>query len=147
MKTTLQLLFFTSCLLFCSNSLFAQIDTETNISVIPLNTEISISKQFVIPAGANAVTLDDGKGKLCSCKFYTPESEETRTYEQNQSKTLKNITIKGLFDGSQMHVARVYFNESNEYYKFKCYSRDIKVKDIAPFIRFGLDTMVKVKEE
>jgi hypothetical protein len=81
--------------------------------------------------------LDNGDGKICSCQFFTQEDSIDRVYEQGKSLRIRNITIKGLFDGSQMHVARIYFEQSSSYFKFKCYSREITIQQLQDYITIG----------
>jgi len=130
-------------LLFMTNSLSAQVAPETGLRSLAFNTEISFAQEFTVPAGARSLWLDSGKGKLCSCQFFTKESEVDKKYEKSQQFSLRDVTVKGLFDGSQMHVARIYLNENSDYFKFKCYTRNILVEHVSEFLTIGSGIVVK----
>ncbi|MCH2022595.1 MAG: hypothetical protein MK207_08975 [Saprospiraceae bacterium] len=143
MRSPLQTL---SLLLFFSifgHGLVAQIAQNALVRELPSNTTITINKEFTVQAGAQSYLLDSGKGKLCSCQFFTQRKNKTRIYEINDQFSLKNVTIKGLFDGSQMHVARMYFNGTKDYFKLKCYGRDILVKHISDYLVVGSSLIVE----
>jgi hypothetical protein len=132
--------------LFMTKSLSAQVAPQTGLRSLAFNTEISLAQEFTIPAGVNSLWLDSGKGKLCSCQFFVKDSQREKQYEKSQQFSLKQVTVKGLFDGSQMHVARIYFNESNDYFKFKCYTRNVLVQHVSEFLIFGSGIVVKQDE-
>ena len=139
LRTFSLLLFF----LIFGQGLFAQIAQNALVRALPSNTAITINKEFTVQAGAQSHLLDSGKGKICNCQFFTNGSNQNRTYDINQQLSLKNITIKGLFDGSQMHVVRMYFNGTQDYFKLKCFGRDILVKHISEFLVVGSSTIVE----
>lgn len=137
--------FFIMLLLSYSSNLIAQVGLDTKLRALPENTEIRVQTAFEIPADAKSVMLDNGKGKICSCQLFTPEpSAQSRSYTTEETLLLRTITIKGLFDGSQMHVARIYFHNTRDYFKLKCYAREILVEHIAEFLRVDdVDSLVK----
>lgn len=144
MRTSLQILIY-SLVLCCSISLHsqAQVATSTKLSKLAINTKIALKESFEIPKGAKSVVLDNGKGKICSCQFFTHSAEKkSQLYETERLFSFKTVTIKGLFDGSQMHVARIYFNNTSDYFKLKCYTRDILVEHISEYLKVGtIDTV------
>ncbi|BDS12072.1 hypothetical protein [Aureispira anguillae] len=145
MRVYLQLLF-TIGLIFLGTVTYSQTTLETRLRELPENTKITVNYSLKLPEGAKSVWLDNGKGKICSCQLLIAESNnENRVYQSNQTLSLKKITIKGLFDGSQMHVARVYFHNTDDYFKFKCYARDILVKHIAEYL--NIDNIGAVAKE
>ncbi len=115
-------------------NLQAQVSNKSYIRNLPEHTEVWIQQAFDIPALKKSILVDNGDGKICSCQFFTQKDSTERIYEQGKLLRIRNITIKGLFDGSQMHVARVYFEHNNSYFKFKCYSREITIKQLQDYI-------------
>jgi hypothetical protein len=118
-------------------NLQAQVSNKSYVRNLPKQTEVWLRQAFEIPALKKSVLLDNGDGKICSCQFFTQEDSIDRVYEQGKSLRIRNITIKGLFDGSQMHVARIYFEQSSSYFKFKCYSREITIQQLQDYITIG----------
>jgi hypothetical protein len=143
MRSPLQTFSLLLLFLIFGHDLVAQIAQNALVRELPTNTAITINKEFTIQAGAQSYVLDSGKGKICNCQFFTQESNQNRLYDINQQLSLKNITIQGLFDGSQMHVARIYFNGTKDYFKLKCYGRDILVKHISEFLVVGSSPIVE----
>lgn len=142
---SLQLPIYLLIIFWCTISLgaHAQVTTDTKLSKLPPNTKIAFKEPFEVPIGVKSVVLDDGKGKICSCQFFTHSTQEkNQFYDTERLFSFKTITIKGLFDGSQMHVARIYFNNTSDYFKLKCYTRDILVEHISEYLTVGtVDTV------
>ena len=67
-------------------------------------------------------------------------------FAQDQIFSLKSVSIKGIFDGSQMHIARIFLNETAGYFKFKCYARDILVEHISDFLEVDTTGLVEKTE-
>lgn len=115
----------------------AQLSNNSFVRNLTKNTEFTVQQAFQIPAKKKSILIDNGDGKICSCQFFTQESTVERVYEQGKVLRIRNITIKGLFDGSQMHVARIYLENSPSYFKFKCYSREITIEQLQDFVSIG----------
>ena len=147
MKKRIHLFIFISFVLLTTTTLQAQITSKTNLRDLPVSLDVSIAKSFEVPSDTTSVLLDNGKGKVCSCQFFTDKSTQVKFFDKSLELTLKDITVKGLFDGSQMHVARVYFNETDSYFKFKCYARDIKVEHVLEFLTFGSNIVANEPKE
>ncbi len=136
MKININLISIFVFTLVCQYS-YSQIAINTDLRNLAQNTEFVLNKPFTIPANSKSVLLDEGTGKICSCQFFTTKSDKERIYKKNKLLYLNNITIKGLFDGSQMHIARIYFIGTDDYFKFKCYTRDILVNHLSEFFSIG----------
>lgn len=137
MRTFLSLIFVV-LFVFTFSHTQAQVAESTSLYDLPEGTEFTIKKSFEIPAGAKSILLDDGKGKICSCQFFTSEAKEQgQLYHTNYSLSLKTVSVKGLFDGSQMHVARIYFKNTSDYFKLKCYTRDLLVEHLSDYLNVG----------
>lgn len=122
---------------FLYSNLRAQSPNEIFIRNLPKQTKAFLQKAFEVPALKNSFLVDNGDGKICSCQFFIQIDSIDRVFEQGKLLRIKNITIKGLFDGSQMHVARIYFEDSSGYFKFKCYSPEITIQQLQEYISIG----------
>ena len=142
MKTHIHTLIAIISLLIFSQQLNAQVTTKTRLRDLSANTKVNLTKGYLIPAETESIIIDSGEGKLCSCKIFAQKLIVGHEYEKDKQLTLKAIEIKGLFDGSQMHVARVYFNETSDYFKFKCYARDILVEHVLEYLIFEENALV-----
>jgi len=131
--------------LLTTHSLTAQIADEARLRDLEEGTTITFNEKVVLPAGQTSLWLDTGKGKTCSCQFFGKDTGEETIYEAGKQLSLRLVSVKGLFDGSQMHVARVYFNETPNYFKFKCYARDINVGHIADFLTVESNAVITKK--
>lgn len=138
MKTLAKVFGVTLFLMVLNTLSYGQIIPETSLRELPENTQMVVNKSFEISSEAKSVWLDNGKGKICSCQFFSSNTEgKTRFYQTGNILLLKKVIIKGLFDGSQMHVARIYFNNTDDYFKVKCYARDILVGHISGYLNVG----------
>lgn len=146
MRTFLQLCMSLAITVSClmSNDLQAQIMADTKLMTLPEGTKMAMKESFGIPVGAKSVLLDNGKGKICSCQFFTATAQdEIQLYDSKHLFSLRKVTIKGLFDGSQMHVARIYFENTSDYFKLKCYTRDILVKHVSDYLTIGAPMTIR----
>jgi hypothetical protein len=123
--------------LFFVQSIFAQIYDDSYLVDLPVNTSIYIKKNIKIPQGGNSILLDSGQGKVCSCQFFVSPVDYNRELKATRPLQVKKIEVKGLFDGSQMYAFRLYLNGSNDYFKLKCYTGQLQIKDFNNF--FNLD--------
>lgn len=131
--------------LLINQSLTAQVTNEVKLRDLPAGTTITLNQEFALPAGQTSLWLDSGKGKTCSCQFFGKDTGQETAYAKGQELTLRQISVKGLFDGSQMHVARVYFNETPNYFKFKCYARDIDAEHVSDYLTIEQDVDITKK--
>lgn len=145
MKTSLTLnaVLWLLCFILMGTASQAQQLTELETA-----TPFVIKQAFEIPLGAQSMVLDQGKGKMCSCQFFAVDTKEGETvsYTAGQELILRKVTVKGLFDGSQMHVARIYFQNTNDYFKFKCYTRNITLEHIQDFLELGKTNKTVLEE-
>lgn len=117
-----------NCLFFVS-SISAQIYDNSYLADLPNNTTIYIKSDTKIPKGTSLVTLDNGQGKMCSCQFFITPTDYDRELKAKRPLSVKKIKVKGLFDGSQMHVFKIYLNGSSDFFKLKCGTAQLQIKD------------------
>jgi len=129
-----------TCLIMCLffvQSIFAQIYDDSYLADLPANTSIYMKSDINIPKGASSVLLDSGQGKICSCQFFINPVDYNRELKAKRPLQVKKIKVKGLFDGSQMHVFKIYLNDSNDYFKLKCYTAQLQIKDFNKFFHLA----------
>lgn len=138
MRTFLQLFIVVILFSLMLNKVQAQVTIDTKLNDLLEGTKVTIKTAFEIPAGAKSILLDDGKGKICSCQFFASETKENKQlYNREHLFSLRTVVIKGLFDGSQMHVARIYFKNTSDYFKLKCYTRNLLVEHVLDYLNVG----------
>lgn len=130
---TLLALFFTAY--FSS----AQLTHNTYLSNLPQGTKIQLKHSFSIPSYQNSVTIDAGESNRCSCHYYTKSTAEERLIDKNIPLAVRHVSVKGIFDGSQRHVARIYLKNQAGYFKLKCYSRRMLVEHVLDYFNFISD--------
>ena len=127
-KDIIKLICLINCLFFIP-SISAQIYDNSYLADLPVNTTIYIKSNTKIPKGTTLVTVDDGQGKMCSCQFFITPTDYDRELKAKRPLSIKEIKVKGLFDGSQMHVFKIYLNGSNDFFKLKCDTAALQIKD------------------
>lgn len=140
-----QYIIFISCIIGFNMPLQAQMDhIDTNILL--QEKTLFVKDSIFIPSAMNNVWVDSGEGKLCSCQFWVHPKNQPRQLTTQQALDIADIQIKGLFDGSQMHVVRIYL-DTRDYFKLKCYGKRITKKHLELFFTYKeKETMEKIVE-
>ena len=111
----------------------AQYSKLTFLSELTLDSELYLKSDFVIPKNTSVVTLVSGIRKRCSCQFFTHKRDFERVIRQSDKLLISKVSVKGVFDGSQTHVSRIYLKNKIGYFKLKCYSKRMLVDHALDF--------------
>jgi hypothetical protein len=133
-------LIFSFVSLFSICPVFAQVTTETILTELPPSTLLYSKSDFEVPSNSISVVLDSGAGKSCSCQFFTEKKDYDRTINSTDQLLIDMIKVKGIFDGSQMHIARIYLKGNIGYFKLKCYSRRMMLEHALEFFDISIHT-------
>ena len=122
-----------SILLFFAFQGNAQYSKLSFLSELPLDSELYLKSDFIIPGNTSVVLLDTGIGKRCSCQFFTYKKDFERTIRPSDKLLIDKVSVKGVFDGSQTHVSRIYLKNKIGYFKLKCYSKRMLIDHALDF--------------
>lgn len=128
MKTLFLLAFF-----FTTYFSSAQLSHNTYLANLPQDTKIQLKHSFSIPSYQSTLTIDAGESNRCSCHYYTKSTAEERLIDKNIPLEVRHVSVKGIFDGSQRHVARIYLKNQAGYFKLKCYSRRMLIEHVLDY--------------
>ena len=126
-------LIFSFVFMFSICSVFGQLTNETILTELPSSTLLSSKSNFTVPSNSTSVLLDSGLGKPCSCQFFTDKKDYDRMINSQDQLLIDMIKVKGVFDGSQRHIARIYLKGNIGYFKLNCYSRRMMLEHALEF--------------
>ena len=119
--------------LFFAFQVNAQYSKLSFLSDLPLDSELYLKSDFIIPQKTSVVILDSGIRKRCSCQFFTHKKDFERIIKPSDKLLIEKVSVKGVFDGSQTHVSRIYLKNKIGYFKLKCFSKRMLVDHALDF--------------
>lgn len=120
-------------LILSSSAAFTQVQSNAHLSHFNKALQLRPKKAFVLPAYHAVVAIDKNNNKRCSCVFYSQKLAKDLVFDSSSVLSIRHISVQGIFDGSQQHVARIYLKNHSGYFKLKCYARRMLVEYLSDY--------------
>ena len=93
----------------------------------------TLKSQQDVPAMAEKIHIGENPSENCICQYIINTDQANTNISQDEIFNISSIKKIALFDGSQRTIYYMFVDQSKNYFKFECYSSQLKQEDLLAF--------------